>query len=269
MTPSRQSPNVTEYYRIVGGYIPLRGQGYALPSQPQPIQKTEKMNIQLHEKTSMLSLLLLGLSLAISGCEQRTEVPETESAFMLPEAAAITDFNLSHVEQGAFDLEDARGKWSLLFFGYTHCPDVCPTELFMLAEMMRGIESNADVKLEAPQVVFVSVDPQRDELQRLQEYAAFYHPAFIGVTGETSTIDRLCESIGVFYERVYYQDGKALELDAAAAIPEGLEDSYLINHSASIFLLNPAGKLHAIFTAPHDPNTMIRDLAAIQGSWPS
>lgn len=213
--------------------------------------------------------MLLGLVLAIVGCDQRPKIPETESAFMLPEAATITDFKLSHVQQGAYDIEDTRGKWSLLFFGYTHCPDVCPTELFMLAEMMRAIEKQVDAELESPHVVFVSVDPQRDSLAHLQEYAAFYHPGFIGVTGEQSMIDRLCESIGVFYERVYHLDGKQVELDESGSVPAGLENSYLINHSASIFLVNPAGKLQAIFTAPHDPNTMIRDLAAIQASWSS
>ena len=70
-------------------------------------------------------------------------------------------------------------------------------------------------------------------------------------------------------ERVYYQDGKPLQPQPTAPIAEELRDSYLINHSASIFLVNPAGKLHAIFTAPHDPQTMIRDLAAIQASWPA
>ena len=156
-----------------------------------------------------------------------------------------------------------------IVFGYTHCPDVCPTELFLLAEMMRGINSNTEAEIESPQVVFVSVDPQRDSLKHLQEYVAFYDSSFVGVTGEQSTIDRLCLSVGVFYERVYHRDGKQLVLDESGNVPTGLENSYLINHSASIFLLNPAGKLHAIFTSPHDPNTMIRDLAAIQASWRS
>lgn len=228
------------------------------------------MKTQVSEKRFNLILLLLpGLLLFTVACEQRAPDPETESAFMLPEAASIKDFNLAHVEQGSYDIEDTRGKWSLLFFGYTHCPDVCPTELFMLAEMMRGIEQDPAAVSQPPQVVFVSVDPDRDSLQHLQQYAGFYHPSFIGVTSEKPTIDRLCESLGVFYERVYYQHGKALELDPAATVPAELEDSYLINHSASIFLVNPAGKLHAIFTTPHDPNKMIRDLAAIQASWRS
>jgi len=227
------------------------------------------MKIKDYRTGLVWPLVLTGVILIISACEQGPKATQTEAAFMLPQAAAIADFNLSHLDRGAYDIEDARGNWSLLFFGYTHCPDVCPTELFMLAEMMRAIEQDPAVVSQSPQVVFVSVDPDRDSLQHLQQYAGFYHPGFIGVTSEQATIDRLCKSMGVFYERVYYQDGKTLDLDPAATVPAGLEDSYLINHSASIFLVNPAGKLHAIFTAPHDPSTMIRDLAAIQASWRS
>ena len=106
-------------------------------------------------------------------------------------------------------------------------------------------------------------------MPQLQRYAGYYHPDFLGVTGEQSTIDKLCRSLGVFYERVYYDQGKVLELEAGAAPPEDLEDSYLINHSASIFLVNPAGKLHAIFTPPHDPQRIMLDLAAIQSGWAS
>jgi protein SCO1/2 len=227
------------------------------------------METRLFPGLVLLPLLLFAVVVGNSGCEQVAKAPATESAFVLPEAAAISDFNLTHQDLGVFDIDNARGKWSLLFFGYTHCPDVCPTELFMLAEMMRALEQNPDALNQSPQVVFVSVDPERDSLQQLQRYAAFYHQSFLGVTSEQATIDRLCESLGVFYERVYYQDGKALDLDPAAALSAGLADSYLINHSASIFLVNPEGKLHAVFAPPHDPQTIIRDLAAIQAGWSS
>jgi protein SCO1/2 len=227
------------------------------------------MKIKQHETGFFRPLLLMVLVLLTCACDQDPKAAQTEGAFMMPEAADIAAFKLSHLDRGVYDIEDARGNWSLLFFGYTHCPDVCPTELFMLAEMMRGIEQDPDAIMQSPQVVFVSVDPDRDSLQHLQQYASYYHPGFLGVTSAQSTIDRLCQSLGVFYERVYYQDGKVIELDTTVAVPAGLEGDYLINHSASIFLVNPAGKLHAIFTPPHDPNTMIRDLAAIQASWRS
>ena len=211
-------------------------------------------------------LLLATVTVLAAGCDKPAP-PQTAAAFVLPEAAPVSGFELRHHELGKFDLEDTRGQWALLFFGYTHCPDVCPTELFMLAETLRGIEKNQGRPVQPPRVVFVSVDPARDALDRLQQYAAFYHPDFIGVTGEQATIDRLCRSVGVFYERVYYRDGKTLEIEPGADIPEDVRNSYLINHAASVFLLNPAGRLHAIFTPPHDPQKIIADLAVIQSGW--
>ena len=89
---------------------------------------------------------------------------------------------------------------------------------------------------------------------------------FIGVTADQAGIDRLCESLGVFYERVYYRDGKILEIEPGMEIPEDVRDTYLINHASSVFLLNPEGRLHAIFTPPHDPQKIIDDLAAMQSN---
>lgn len=218
-------------------------------------------------RISRLPLLLFAAAIAFAaGCDKAAP-PKTATAFVLPEPAPVSDFDLRHHALGEFNLDDTRGKWALLFFGYTHCPDVCPTELFMLAETLRSIETNQAKNVQPPRVVFVSVDPARDGLDRLQQYAAFYHPDFIGVTGEQATIDRLCRSVGVFYERVYYRDGKILEIETGAEVPEDIRNSYLINHAASIFLLNPEGRLHAIFTPPHDPQKIIADLAVIQSGW--
>ena len=130
-------------------------------------------------------------------------------------------------------------------------------------------ENKTEIKAKLPRVVFVSVDPQRDELDRLQKYAEYYHPDFVGVTAEQTIIDGLCRSLGVFYERVYYRDGKILELEPGADIPGDVEDSYLINHASSVFLLNPEGRLHAIFAPPHDAQKIIGDLVAIQSGWES
>ena len=186
---------------------------------------------------------------------------------MLPETQAVEGFELQHALRGDFDRDDVEGQWSLLFFGYAQCPDVCPTELYLMAEMMQAIEKEPASVKQPPQVVFISVDPQRDAPELLQQYAGFYHPSFLGVTAEQSVVDRLAQSMGVFYERVYYRDGQVLTLDQQQAIPPELANSYLINHSASIYLLDPAARLHAIFTPPHDPVTMIRDLALIQQQW--
>ncbi len=80
-------------------------------------------------------------------------------------------------------------------------------------------------------------------------------------------VDRLSRWMGAIYERVYYLNGKELFVDPKEGPPEGLEDAYLINHSATIFLVNPKGKLHAVFSTPHVPEKIIKDLNAIQQSW--
>jgi protein SCO1/2 len=213
------------------------------------------------------ALILIGLLLPLTACQEANKKPVTEMATILPQAKKMTDFQLTRYGSENFSRDSAKGQWSLFFFGYTRCPDVCPTELYMLAELMRKIEENPSALAQAPQVVFVSVDPQQDKPQALRDYAQFYHPSILGVTGQQPIIDRLTREMGAFYERVYHMDGKILVFDAQDGVPQGLENSYLINHSATIFLLNPDGDLHAIFSSPHDPDVMLRDLAAIQLTW--
>ena len=221
----------------------------------------------MKKKLSGFIPFLSALVLLLAGCQQELASVKTEAAFILPEEAAIDGLKLTHVSQGDFDTDSVKGKWSLFFFGYTHCPDVCPTELYRMAEMMGKIEAAAGLKMESPQVVFISLDPQRDTPELLQKYVGFYHPSFLGVTGEQSTIDRLAKSMGVYYQRVYHLNGKVLDPVSQENVPEGLENSYLVNHSAAIFLINPRGKLQAVLTPPHDPDVMIRDISSIQSAW--
>ncbi len=178
----------------------------------------------------------------------------------------LADFSLLDHNNQQFGNRDLLGEWHLVSYGFTHCPDVCPTELFTLAEMMTKIEQNPAAVEAAPQVVFVSVDPQQDKPKSLQEYAGYYYKSFKGVTGQQEEVDKLTSAIGIFYERVYHLNGQVLVMQDDE-IPTGLENSYLINHSATIVLINPEGDMHAVFSAPHDPAVMIRDLAAIQRAW--
>jgi len=216
--------------------------------------------------TTKLSIVILCLGLLLSGCNKQPEKLTLESAMLLPGGKQLNDFNLIHFGQGEFTLDSIKDDWSLFFFGYTRCPDVCPTELFTLAEMMNKIEANPAAVKAVPQVVFVSVDPQQDSPEALQKYAGYYHKSFKGVTGEQEEVNKLAAHIGIFHERVYHLNGKVLVLQDDQ-IPAGLENSYLVNHSATIILTNPEGNMHAVFSAPHDPEVMIRDLAAIQQAW--
>ncbi len=212
-------------------------------------------------------LLLLATCLAVAGCEKPATTPQTEDVFLLPDSIPLDDFELVHAQRGTFGPSDTAGQWSLLFFGYAGCPDVCPTELYMMANMMRAIEQEPSMLAQLPQVVFVSVDPQRDAPEALQQYAGFYHPSFLGVTAAQPQVDQLAKTMGVFHERVYYRGGEIYQVGSHQPVPPDLANSYLINHSAAIYLLDPESRLHAIFTPPHDPAVMIRDLAEIQQHW--
>jgi cytochrome oxidase Cu insertion factor (SCO1/SenC/PrrC family) len=120
-----------------------------------------KMKTELLIKPFKTTLLVVGLMFALAGCEPAVEIPETEAAFVFPEAVTLENFELTHHGQGRYDINSTKGKWSLFFFGYTRCPDVCPTELFMMAEMMRKIDKDPSQVVQPPQVVFVSLDPSR------------------------------------------------------------------------------------------------------------
>ena len=169
--------------------------------------------------------------------------PEQPALLVLPEPRTIPEFELTDQHGTAFSPERLKGRWSLLFFGFTHCPDVCPGTLY---DLQRLDERLAGVKPDLPrQVVFFSVDPERDDPDRLKEYVAYFDPAFVAVTGEHAQIEPLTRSLGIAYRIEPHEPGIA---------------DYSVDHSASILLVNPDGRLHGVFPAPHDVAAMERAL---------
>lgn len=172
---------------------------------------------------------------------------------VLPVPRSLSDFSLVDQEGRAFGPSELEGHWSLLFFGYTYCPDICPNTLGQLArvESELGEHSMGDDPA-PPSVVFVSVDPKRDTPQRLKEYVRFFDPGFIGVTGDTEEIDRLTKSIGVFHQT----------REPAAGDASG----YLVDHSTSLFLVDPQAELRAVLHEPRDPAEFAETLRKIQAA---
>ena len=146
-----------------------------------------------------------------------------------------------------FTLEDLTGHWSLLFFGYTHCPDVCPVTMGVLAQTKKI--ALADNQL-FPEVFFISVDPDRDKVEMLAEYVQYFDKDFIGVTGDKGSIKALTLQMSVVYMKMPVEDNS----DA---------DDYVIDHSSAILLLNPDGKLVATFKTPHDANNILKDFQTV------
>ncbi|MBK1718284.1 SCO family protein [Thiocystis violacea] len=134
------------------------------------------------------------------------------------------DFTLDSAT-GPVRLADLRGQVVLLYFGYTACPDICPTNLVFIANALRGLRQD---ELERTRVLFVSVDPERDEPRRLAEYAAYFHPRIQGITGTPEQVAQVARLYGAAYRRAE---------EAGSAM------GYLVDHSAYTYVIDPSGGL--------------------------
>jgi protein SCO1/2 len=143
-----------------------------------------------------------------------------------------------------FDSERLRGGWTLLFFGFTSCPDVCPVTMTALAQTKQLLTDLPEPS--RPRVVMISVDPERDTSERLGAYVKSFDPAFVGATGAKPAIDELAQRMGVL---------------VATRPLEG--DNYTVDHSTSVFLIDPDGALRALFSAPHTPKLIADDYRRI------
>jgi len=176
---------------------------------------------------------------------QLRQQAELQSLLVLPESRDIPAFTLTDQHGEPFGPQRLGGRWSLLFFGFTHCPDICPGTLFDLARVTAGLREAEPAVADRVQVVFVSVDPERDRPERMRDYVAYFDPGFTAVTGPHAQLEPLTRKLGIAYRIAPH------EADA---------ERYDVDHSASVLLINPAGRLHGVFPAPHDAAVMQSDL---------
>lgn len=139
-------------------------------------------------------------------------------------------------------LSDFKGKIVLMFFGYTHCPDVCPAALQVLSKTMNLLSEDEREKV---QVIFISVDPERDTPEVAQKYAEYFYPTFIGLTGSPEDIKKVAKDYMVFYQKVKGET----------------EGGYLVDHTAYIYLIDPEGILKLIYPSTRQkPELIAEDL---------
>jgi protein SCO1/2 len=171
--------------------------------------------------------------------------PPLENATLFATPRAVPDFSLVDQDGGAFVRSGLEGHWTLLFFGFTHCPDVCPSTLATLAAARREL---ADLPPTVqPRIVLVSVDPERDTPEQLKSYVAFFDPSFTGVTGAAEAISSLTAQLGV----------------AVRQGPRDESGNYTVDHTAALFLVNPDAALVGIFSTPHTPDGIAHDYRRI------
>jgi len=172
-------------------------------------------------------------------------VPSLESGTSLPQARTLPEFSLVDMQGNAASPAVLRGHPTLVFFGFTHCPDVCPTTLALLANVQKQA-AQQDPAAPAIKVALISVDPERDTPQQLGSYIASFRGDFIGLTGDASEIVKATRAFGVAAARVDLGGG-----------------NYTMDHSATVFALDSQARIVAVFTPPLSAAALARDLARL------
>jgi protein SCO1/2 len=201
------------------------------------------LNFLILAAVILLAGILIGKGSDIGLFEKDVNFP---TATVLDVPVPLQHFSLLDHNGEEFGRFSLVRKWTFIFFGYTNCPDICPTALID----MNGIYNNLveKDKLGNTQFIFVSVDPARDTVEQMKEYVPFFNENFIGVTGDPEVIESISAPLGVAYTRM----------------PGKNDDDYLVDHSASLLLIDPLGRLRAIFLPPHAPEAMAEDFIKIR-----
>lgn len=183
---------------------------------------------------------VLAFLLSLSACDQaqkpkvsfnNTDVTGLEYA----KGFALTDQNGQRRT-----LEEFRGKLVFVFFGFTHCPDVCPTTLAEMAGIMKALGPES----ERLQVVFITLDPERDTPELLASFVPAFHPSFLGLTGDQATIDKVAKDFKVFAQKVPGKDGK----------------SYTIDHTAGSYVFDAQGRIRLFVRHGQPDDALLKDL---------
>ena len=164
---------------------------------------------------------------------------------ILSPARKITVPYLQKHDGTPFTGEELKGHWSILFFGFTHCSEICPVAMSMLAQAKKMAE---DRNLVFPKVYLVSIDQERDDLKSLEKFVRGFDESFIGVTGDPKLIKALSLQMSVVYMPA--EQSKDVE-------------NYQIDHSAAFLLLNPQGSLKAFLNPPHTPEKILKDITKV------
>jgi len=190
----------------------------------------------MKQKLIIFALVLaLGAGLLVSIYIAPPQAQQTQFASFYPQPRVLKDFNLKNQHGDLIGLRELKGKWTLAFVGYTFCPDICPTTL---AELKRIYPKLQAVEGDNPiQVLFISVDPKRDSVARLNEYIQFFNPEFIAASAKHKVLFPLVRSMGMMY-----------------AIEDSTEDdNYLVGHSGAVVIINPEAQVIGRFKPELQP----------------
>lgn len=199
-------------------------------------------------KGAILLILLLSITVIWNVVLQQSNPPQELVGVLRPEPRSLKSFELVDQKGNSINEQLFKDKWSLVFFGYTSCPDICPTTLHVLNSVTAMLAEKEEKLLLGTQVIFISVDPARDSIDMLADYMAFFNKDFIGATGDKKNIDNVAQQFGAGY-----------------VMEEETEPGqYQVSHTSAIFLVAPDTKLVAAFSQPHNPGTIVSQYKKIR-----
>ncbi len=192
----------------------------------------------------LLLLILVGCSSLSSEASGPLENLES-IALYADDGGDLPGFSLPDTRDDRFDNRRLRGKWSLLYFGYTHCPDICPTALSTVAAAVRAVEKQTS--LDSLQVVFVTIDPERDDMATMKQYVHYFHPTFLGARADLDSVRPLTRALGIQHYITKSHDGSL----------------YNVAHSGDIAVIDPDGKHIGMIQPPMDSKAIAHDLTQL------
>ena len=163
---------------------------------------------------------------------------------VLPAGNELPDFSLVDHSGEAIGKSVFEGQWDVVFFGFTHCPDICPMTLGLLRQATDRLATAGDESV--PRIVLVSVDPERDTPEALAKYIGYFGDDNLGITGELAEVSRLTDALGIFFAKAALEDG-----------------GYTVDHSTVVLAIDPEGRFRALFTSPHTVDGFVHDLPLI------
>jgi protein SCO1 len=206
-------------------------------------------------KLTVVGMLIL-VALVVAGFVNKVTMPRVmtntelkiNGAYMFETPRALPEISLLDHRGQAFDKANLEERWTLIFFGFTHCPDICPTTMSDLGRFMGMLDGLPEQ--EDTQVVMVTVDPARDGVEQLAQYVPYFNPEFLGVTGEFLDIHRFATALNTPFRKV-----------------PGQGEDYQVDHSANLVLINPRGDYHGFFKAPLDLGKLKVTYRSIRAVW--
>lgn len=196
-------------------------------------------------------------NLKLGDNEQVNDPAESDAAFialqsqlrnstLLPDGfKQVPAFSLTQGDKSPLTEANLKGKWSVLFFGFINCPDVCPITLSEMNTVVSQLEKDG---AQIPQVLFITVDPARDTAEKIKDYVAYFNASFIGGTGDIADITALTRELGIV---------------ASYTASNENDGTYTVDHTASMLLVDPELQVRAKLNAPHTAETIAADIQTL------